>query len=113
MRSRAKVTKSTQIEPRFSPSNQIHSFILKILGAGIGVPLRSAVARAARILKLDFPMDYNLFDDPVAGVSDREPMDEGETDWIACSSRMLQTNTTTRLSRDAAIIPSTLCIPRT
>jgi hypothetical protein len=36
------------------------------------VPSRSAVAQAARILKLDFPMNYN--DDSAAGVSDREPM---------------------------------------
>jgi hypothetical protein len=109
MMSRTKVARSTLLEPRFSPSNRIHSVHFE----NIGSRNWSAVAQAARILKLDFPMDYNLFDDPVAGVSDREPMDEGETDWIACSSRMLQTNTTTRLSRDAAIIPSTLCIPRT
>jgi hypothetical protein len=41
------------------------------------VPSRSAVAQAARILKLDFPMNYN--DDSAAGVSDREPTAGGET----------------------------------
>jgi hypothetical protein len=78
MMSCTKVARSTLLEPRFSPSNQIHSVHFEILEAGIGVPSRSAVARAARILKLDFPMNYN--DDSAAGVSDREPMAEGETD---------------------------------
>jgi hypothetical protein len=81
------------------------------LEAGIGVPSRSAVAQAARILKLDFPMNYN--DDSAAGVSDREPMAESETEWIAGSSRMRQAYATTRLGREATIFLSTLCIPRT
>jgi hypothetical protein len=81
------------------------------LEAGIGVPSRSAVAQAARILKLDFPMNYN--DDSAAGVSDREPMAGGETEWITGSSRTRQAYATTRLGREAAIFPSTLCIPRT
>src|SRR6202043_1489593 len=77
MMSCTKVARITLLEPRFSPSNQIHSVHLE---AGIGVPSRSAVAQAARILKLDFPMNYN--DDSAAGVSDREPMAGGETEWI-------------------------------
>jgi hypothetical protein len=81
------------------------------LEAGIGVPSRSAVAQAAGILKLDFPMNYS--DDSTAGVSYREPMVGGETEWIACSSRMRQAYATTRLRREAAIFPPTLCIPRT
>jgi hypothetical protein len=81
------------------------------LEAGIGVPSRSAIAQAARILKLDFPMNYN--DDSAADVSDREPMAGGETEWIAGSSRTRQAYATTRLGREAAIFPSTLCIPGT
>jgi len=73
------------------------------------VPSRSAVAQAARIL--DFPMNYN--DDSAAGVSDREPMAESETEWIAGSSRMRQAYATTRQGREATIFLSTLCIPRT
>jgi hypothetical protein len=69
------------------------------LEAGIGVPSRSAVAQAARILKLDFPMNYN--DDSAADVSDREPMAGGETEWIAGSSRTRQAHATTRLGREA------------
>jgi hypothetical protein len=36
-----------------------------------------------------------------------------DTGWIACSSRMRQANTTTRLDREVTIIPSTPCTPRT
>jgi hypothetical protein len=48
-------------------------------------------------------MNYN--DDSAVGVSDREPMAGGETEWIAGSSRTRQAYATTRLGREAAIFP--------
>jgi hypothetical protein len=111
MMSCTKVARSTLLEPRFSPSNQIHSVHFE----NIGSRNRTAVtlcrrAQAARILKLELPMNYS--DDSAAGVSDREPTAGGETERIACSSRMRQAYAATRLGREPAIFPSTLCIPR-
>src|SRR3984893_6451065 len=66
MMSCTKVARSTLLEPRFSPSNQIHSVHFE----NIGSRNRTAVtlcrrAQAARILKLELPMNYS--DDSAAG----------------------------------------------
>jgi len=66
-----------ELGPRFLPSIKFNLFILKISEARIGVSSRPAVAQAERILELDFPMNYNLFDDSPAGVFDRELMADG------------------------------------
>lgn len=45
-------------EPQFSLSIKIILFISKILEAGIGGRHALPVAQAARILELDFPLNY-------------------------------------------------------